>query len=104
MTPDLLTSAKPLAGGLPMGAVLMTQRVADVMHPGDHGSTFAASPLVAAVANVVLQTSTSPSSWPSVSQKGAYLKERLRGDQLAAHHRGAGQRADDRRGPDDPGE
>ena len=40
--PDILTAAKPLAGGLPMGAILMTQAVADVMHPGDHGSTFAA--------------------------------------------------------------
>ncbi len=77
VTPDLLTSAKPLAGGLPMGAVLMTQRVADVMHPGDHGSTFAASPLVAAVAHVALQTISEPEFLASVAQKGAYLKERL---------------------------
>lgn len=77
VTPDLLTTAKPLAGGLPMGAVLMTQRVADVMHPGDHGSTFAASPLVAAVANVALKTVNQPEFLAGVSQKGAYLKERL---------------------------
>ena len=77
VTPDLLTSAKPLAGGLPMGAVLMTQQVADVMHPGDHGSTFAASPLVAAVADVVLETIDEPQFLAGVARKGAYLKERL---------------------------
>ena len=75
--PDMLTSAKPLAGGLPMGAVLMTQTVAEVMHPGDHGSTFAASPLVAAVANVVLQKVNQPEFLAGVNRKGAYLKERL---------------------------
>jgi predicted acetylornithine/succinylornithine family transaminase len=77
VTPDLLTSAKPLAGGLPMGAVLMTQQVAEVMHAGDHGSTFAASPLVAAVANVVLQKVNEPAFLADVRQKGAYLMERL---------------------------
>jgi acetylornithine/succinyldiaminopimelate/putrescine aminotransferase len=77
VTPDMLTSAKPLAGGLPMGAVLMTQKVAEVMHPGDHGSTFAASPLVAAVANVLLQKVNQPEFLAEVSRKGAYLKERL---------------------------
>ncbi len=77
VTPDMLTSAKPLAGGLPMGAVLMTEQVAEVMHPGDHGSTFAASPLVAAVANVALEKISQPEFLASVSQKGAYLKERL---------------------------
>lgn len=44
--PDIMTLAKPLAGGMPIGAVLMKQRVADVMQPGDHGSTFAGGPLV----------------------------------------------------------
>ncbi len=77
VTPDLLTSAKPLAGGLPMGAILMTQDVAAVMHPGDHGSTFAASPLVAAVANVVLDKVSQPAFLAEVAQKGVYLKERL---------------------------
>ena len=77
VTPDLLSVAKPLAGGLPMAAVLMTQAVADVMHPGDHGSTFAASPLVASVANVVLKLVNRPEFLAAVAQKGAYLKERL---------------------------
>jgi acetylornithine/N-succinyldiaminopimelate aminotransferase len=77
VTPDLLTAAKPLAGGLPMAAVLMTQAVADVMHPGDHGSTFAASPLVASVAEAVLARVSEPGFLADVAAKGAYLKERL---------------------------
>lgn len=77
VTPDILTAAKPLAGGLPMGAILMTQRVAEVLHPGDHGSTFAASPLVAAVAEAVLGRVNRPEFLADVAAKGAYLKERL---------------------------
>jgi acetylornithine/N-succinyldiaminopimelate aminotransferase len=77
VTPDILTAAKPLAGGLPMGAVLMAQAVAEVMHPGDHGSTFAASPLVASVAKVTLDTVNKAEFLADVEAKGAYLKERL---------------------------
>lgn len=77
VTPDLLTAAKPLAGGLPMGAVLMTEAVAAVMHPGDHGSTFAASPLVSAVAEAVLDRINQPAFLAEVAAKGAELKERL---------------------------
>ncbi|MGQ9490261.1 MAG: aspartate aminotransferase family protein [Anaerolineae bacterium] len=77
VTPDILTAAKPLAGGLPMGAILMTQRVAEVMHPGDHGSTFAASPLVASVAQAVLERVNRPEFLAEVATKGAYLQERL---------------------------
>ncbi len=77
VTPDLLTAAKPLAGGLPMGAVLMTERVAGAMHPGDHGSTFAGSPLVTAVAGAVLAHINQPEFLAGVVQKGAYLRERL---------------------------
>jgi predicted acetylornithine/succinylornithine family transaminase len=75
--PDILTAAKPLAGGMPMGAVLMTQAVADVMHPGDHGSTFAASPLVAAVAEAALDRINQPEFLADVVAKGQYLRERL---------------------------
>jgi acetylornithine/N-succinyldiaminopimelate aminotransferase len=77
VTPDLLTAAKPLAGGLPMGAVLMTEAVAGGIHPGDHGSTFAASPLVASVAEVVLDRINEPAFLADVAAKGAYLKEQL---------------------------
>ncbi|MEJ5199713.1 MAG: aminotransferase class III-fold pyridoxal phosphate-dependent enzyme, partial [Anaerolineae bacterium] len=77
VTPDIMTAAKPLAGGLPMGAILMTQRVADVMHVGDHGSTFAAGPLVAAVAERVVRRVADPTFLAEVRAKGAYLMERL---------------------------
>lgn len=77
VTPDILTAAKPLAGGLPMGAILLTQRVAEVMHPGDHGSTFAGGPLVAAVAEAVLARVNRPEFLADVAATGAYLKERL---------------------------
>jgi predicted acetylornithine/succinylornithine family transaminase len=77
VTPDILTAAKPLAGGMPMGAVLMTQAVADVMHPGDHGSTFAASPLVAAVAEATLDRINQPAFLADITAKGQLLRERL---------------------------
>jgi acetylornithine aminotransferase/acetylornithine/N-succinyldiaminopimelate aminotransferase len=48
--PDIVTIAKPLAAGLPLGAILMTDRVASSMHPGMHGTTFGGGPLACAVA------------------------------------------------------
>lgn len=77
VTPDILTAAKPLAGGLPMGAILMTQRVAAVMHVGEHGSTFAAGPLAAAVAEKVVGRIADPQFLADVRAKGDYLMERL---------------------------
>ena len=77
VTPDLMTLAKPLAGGLPMGAVLMTQAVADAMGVGDHGSTFAAGPLVCQVAQVVLERVAEPGFLADVRQKGEHLGKRL---------------------------
>ena len=75
--PDMLTTAKPLAGGLPMGAVLMTQRVADAIHPFDHASTFAGGPLVSAVAAALVQKINQPAFLAAVAEKGEYLRERL---------------------------
>ncbi|MFZ1598197.1 MAG: aminotransferase class III-fold pyridoxal phosphate-dependent enzyme, partial [Anaerolineae bacterium] len=74
---DLLTSAKPLAGGLPMGAILMPQRVADVMAVGDHASTFAGGPFVATVAEAVVRRISQPAFLAEVRRKGEVLKERL---------------------------
>lgn len=56
VVPDLLTVAKPMAGGLPMGAVLAAPHVAASLKPGDHGTTFGGGPLVASVARAVLST------------------------------------------------
>ena len=77
ITPDLMALAKPLAAGLPMGAVLMTQAVADVLAPGDHGSTFAAGPLVCRVAQVVLDRISAPDFLAEVHTKGQHLAARL---------------------------
>ena len=77
VTPDLLTAAKPLAGGLPIGAVLMTQRVADTIEPGDHASTFAGAPLVARAALTVLNKISEPAFLNRVVQLGDSLRQQL---------------------------
>jgi acetylornithine/N-succinyldiaminopimelate aminotransferase len=77
VTPDVLTIAKPLGGGLPMGAVLMTERVAATIHVGDHGSTFAGSALVSAVAETVLARVSDPQFLAAVALNGRYLQDRL---------------------------
>ena len=53
--PDLMTAAKALGGGLPIGALVTNRRLADVLQPGDHGSTFAGGPVVASAALAVLE-------------------------------------------------
>ena len=75
--PDLLTVAKPLANGLPIGAVLMREPVAAVLQPGDHGSTFAGGLLVAAVALHVFRRLSDPAFLARVREVGAFLRARL---------------------------
>lgn len=77
VTPDIMTLAKPLAGGMPIGAILMTEAVASAMHAGEHGSTFAGGPLVTGVAKVVLNRVSQPEFLSHVSEVGDYLIERL---------------------------
>ena len=77
--PDLLTMAKPMANGLPMGAVLLTQQVADAMQPGDHGTTFGGGAFVAHVANHVFDRLHDAAMLEHVRGEGQWL-----GDQLAA--------------------
>ncbi|MEO8911087.1 MAG: acetylornithine transaminase [Gemmatimonadaceae bacterium] len=77
--PDMLTLAKPLAGGLPMGAVLVSGEIAGAMQPGDHGTTFGGGPLVSSVAEHVLERLSDPSLLESVRENGAWLGERLEG-------------------------
>jgi predicted acetylornithine/succinylornithine family transaminase len=77
VTPDIMTVAKPLAGGLPIGAILMTEAVASAMHPGEHGTTFAGGPLVTGVAKVVLNRVSQPEFLAHVNETGDYLMERL---------------------------
>ncbi|MDP9202305.1 MAG: acetylornithine transaminase, partial [Gemmatimonadota bacterium] len=77
VVPDMLTLAKPLAGGLPMGAVLVSEEIAATIKPGDHGTTFGGGPLVAAVAAHVLDRLSDPSLLESVRENGAWLGEQL---------------------------
>jgi len=75
--PDMLTLAKPLAGGLPMAGVLMTEAVADTIKPGDHGTTFGGGPFVASVANYVLSRVSDPKLLEHVASNGAWLGTQL---------------------------
>lgn len=77
VTPDIMTVAKPLAGGLPIGAALMTERVAAVMKPGDHGSTFAGGPLICRAAQVVLERVSRPQMLAQVKENGEYLRSAI---------------------------
>lgn len=77
VNPDIMTLAKPLAGGLPIGAILTTNAVADHIHPGDHGSTFAGGPFITSVAKYVVERIRQPEFLAHVNDVGAYLKERL---------------------------
>jgi acetylornithine/N-succinyldiaminopimelate aminotransferase len=77
VTPDLLTLAKPLAGGLPMGAVLLHERVAAALAPGDHATTFGGGPFVATVALEVVRTIADPEFLADVRSKGASLGAEL---------------------------
>ncbi|MGH7608168.1 MAG: aspartate aminotransferase family protein [Gemmatimonadales bacterium] len=75
--PDMITLAKPLAGGLPMGAVLLRDQVAASLAPGDHATTFGGGPLVCTVALDVLRTIADPEFLADVQAKGALLGKRL---------------------------
>lgn len=79
VVPDMLTLAKPLAGGLPMGAVLVSEEIAATIKPGDHGTTFGGGPLVAAVASHVIDRLSDPSLLRAVRENGAWLGEQLDG-------------------------
>ena len=78
ITPDLMTVAKGLGGGLPIGALLTTPELGDVFAPGDHGSTFAGNPLVSAAANAALDVLGDPALLEHVDEMGALLAEGLR--------------------------
>jgi acetylornithine/N-succinyldiaminopimelate aminotransferase len=86
--PDVMTVAKGLGGGLPIGACVTTAEQAAVLRPGDHGSTFAGGPLVAAAANAVLDVVDDEDFLGSVREKGELLAEGLR--RLGLEVRGRG--------------
>ncbi len=77
--PDILTVAKPLAAGLPLGAILTTSRVSKAFHPGMHGTTFGGGPLACAVACTFVRTLKKPGFLAHVAQTGAYFHKALLG-------------------------
>lgn len=78
ITPDLLSVAKPLGGGLPIGAVVMAPHIADAVRPGDHGTTFGGGPFVTSVALAVLRTIAEPAFLAAVVERGERLGAGLR--------------------------
>ena len=77
VTPDIMTVAKPIGGGLPLGAVVCTNEIADIIKPGDHGSTFGGNPLACALGCVVLDTVSQKAFLNKVKSNGSYLKNKL---------------------------
>ena len=77
VVPDMYTLAKPLGGGLPMGAVLVNDAIAAALAPGDHATTFGGGPFVAAVALDVLRTIAEPDFLAEVRSKGEWFGRRL---------------------------
>ena len=77
VTPDIITVAKGLGGGFPIGAVLVGKKASDTLKPGDHGSTFGGNPLACSVANTVIDELTSNNILTEVSKKGDYFKNKI---------------------------
>ena len=82
--PDVTTLAKPLAGGIPLGAMLCTEEAAQAIHPGMHGTTFGGGPLACAVAVAVFDTIEKDHLLDHVNKVGSYFHEKL--DQLKKKH------------------
>jgi len=85
ITPDILTVAKPLGGGLPMGAALLREDLSAALHVGDHGSTFGGNPVCAAASNAILDRLTSPGFVESVARRGEQLRRGLK--KIAKKHK-----------------
>jgi acetylornithine/N-succinyldiaminopimelate aminotransferase len=77
VTPDIMAIAKALANGLPMGALLAKEEVAQAFTPGSHASTFGGGPVIAAAAKAALEILSAPEFLAAVRDKGTYVGERL---------------------------
>jgi acetylornithine/N-succinyldiaminopimelate aminotransferase len=77
IVPDVMTLAKGIAGGVPMGALLATNPVAKVFGPGTHAATFGGNPLASAAGLAVMGEVLSEGFLDSVQKKGSYLRSRL---------------------------
>ena len=90
VVPDALTSAKALGGGLPIGALITGEKLADVLTPGDHGSTFAGGPVICAAALVALEICADSALLARVRELGHRLSRGLAQLPFAAEVRGRG--------------
>ncbi len=77
VTPDVLTTAKALGGGFPIGALLATEACASVMTVGTHGTTYGGNPLAGAVAGELLSIVNTPEVLSGVRQRHQWFCERL---------------------------
>jgi len=84
IAPDIVTLAKGMGGGVPIGAFVARAQLAEVLQPGTHGSTFAGGPLICAAALAVLRTIQEEELVDRAAEMGAYLMTRLR-DLARAH-------------------
>ncbi len=77
LKPDILTMAKALGGGLPLGAMLCSEKVANTFKPGDHGTTFGGNPIVTAVALASLRKINTPELMLQVQKKGEFIRNKI---------------------------
>ena len=77
VTPDILTSAKALGGGFPIGAMLTTTEIAEHLKPGTHGSTYGGNPLACAVSEAVFDVVNTKETLDGVKQREQWFKEQL---------------------------
>ena len=75
--PDVVSMAKGLGGGVPIGAVMASKTCETVLGPGTHATTFGGTPMICAAANAVLSEVTKPEFLQSVNEKGEYFKQKL---------------------------
>lgn len=78
ITPDIMSSAKALGNGMPIGAILAKGEIAEAFHPGDHGSTFGGNALACATALAVLETMLEENIPAKAAATGAFLKNALK--------------------------
>lgn len=78
VTPDILAAAKPLGGGLPLGAVICSNDIAAAISPGNHGTTFGGNPLACALGCEVLSIIAKPAFLKKVTQSGELIQKGLR--------------------------
>jgi len=92
--PDVMTLAKALGNGVPIGACLANEKAADILQPGNHGSTFGGNPLMCATASTVIDTISSDGLIDNARQLGGYMLksfiEKLSGVNAVTQIRGCG--------------